>query len=95
MITVELKVPVPGATGYRTEATLHVDDAGHWTVTGDRRLVDHTLRVRDPERGDAITLEDDPTRWARNLGTALRTGYLVAVVVEDTEAVISAEEAKR
>lgn len=83
MITVELRVPIKGSTAYETGATLHVDDDGRWTVTGDAGLIDPNLRVLDPDRGEFLTLEQDPARWARNLGTALRTGYLVPVVVDD------------
>ena len=85
MITVELQVPEEQTAGYRTAATLQVHDDRTWTVSGDKHLVDPQLRVLDPVQGEFVTLEQDPARWARYLGTALRTAYLVPVVTEDTD----------
>lgn len=84
MIKVEMRMPSEGSVGYETVATLCVEDDQSWSVSGDKRVVDLSLRVIDRSSGEAIAFDDDPAGWARNLSGSFRTGYLVAVVVEDT-----------
>lgn len=83
MITVELQQPQTGSIGYTTAATITVDD-GQVTVTGDHELVDLDLRVMLVD-GRVVTGRTNPAEWARHLGNALRTGYLVPVVTVDDD----------
>lgn len=65
-------------------AALRVQDDGGCTMTGDLHFfTDPDLPVRDLVTGERLHFADDPERWARNLGTALRSGYLVPVITID------------
>lgn len=89
MIEVELQQCPEGAQEYQAVARLTVrDDGTHETWDPDELIPFdlHALR-RDPETGlQKIHFKDQPAEWARSLGTILRTGYLVPVVVRDDEA---------
>lgn len=83
MITVEFRQP--GREGSRVAATLHVDDAGEYSIDGDLDLDLTEVTILDRSRpGGRLRLEDDPAAWARSAHRAFRTGYLVPVVIADT-----------
>lgn len=88
MIEVELRQSPEGAHEYRAVARLTVRDDGTHETWDPEDLIPfelHALR-RDPEAGlEKIHFEDQPAEWARRLGTILRTGYLVPVIVRDDE----------
>lgn len=83
MITVEIRQPVR-LRDWTVLTTVHVDDAGEVTITGDRAMDFGDLSVH-VGGGQFTTLAENPKQWARHLHTAFRTGQLQAVVVEDTE----------
>lgn len=86
MIELQLKRVPEGARDYATVATLVVDDAGEVTTTDPEHLFPFGIPVLVPSKEgplERIEFEDDPSTWARNLGSVLRTGYLVPVVVRD------------
>lgn len=85
MITVELRRPATTPEGDPVLAgRIVVSDSG--TVSADPD-VEQLLRLSFPYRveGELVTMtvERDPVTWARNLHKALRTGYLVPVVLEE------------
>ena len=84
MIEVQLHRPSKTELGHEPVATLRVEDDNTWTMSGQRQLFFTDMTVLEASTGRRISFEDDPQGWARNLHTALRTGYLVPVVVEDT-----------
>lgn len=87
MIDVELRAVPQGKDDYEAVARLSVREDGTHEAWDPRGVIPfdlHALVVtKDGLR--KITFEDDPALWARNLGTILRTGYLVPVVVRDDE----------
>lgn len=91
MITVELHRVPEGAHEYVPVATLHVSADRTFELVDPEALfpLDLGVLVSDEPTGlRRVTLEEDPVVFARNLGSVLRTGYLVPVIVEDTELVV-------
>ena len=86
MIEVELqRVPDEGRA-YEVAATLSVDDNGAVHLHDPEHLLPTNLHVLVAEPAGQlrqVRFEDDPATWARNLGSLLRTGYLVPVTTRD------------
>lgn len=86
MITLELRAIPSGATQYSTVATMTITDDGNVTIDDpDRRFpLDLPVLVSDgsgtPRR---VGFEEDPSTYARNLRSVLRTGYLVPAITHD------------
>jgi hypothetical protein len=86
MITVELRTVPEGANDYKTVATLSVADDGTVTTNDPDGYLPLDLKVMVVDDAGAITqvgIDDDPATYARNLGSLLRTGYIVPVVHDD------------
>ncbi|MDN5746143.1 MAG: hypothetical protein L0H31_13615 [Nocardioidaceae bacterium] len=86
MIEVELKTPA-GEHGYGTVARVTVyDDGSHevWDPQGRIPWGIHALRPSSEGNGPLqVFFEEEPIEWVRRLGTILRPGYLVPVLVRD------------
>lgn len=87
MIEVELRAVPQGKADYEAVARLSVRDDGSHEVWDPQGVIPFDLHalVASTHGLQKVTFEDDPVRWARNLGSILRTGYLVPVVVRDDE----------
>lgn len=85
MITVELRRIPEGHNDYTTVATLTVNDDGAVTIDDPEQYlpVDMHVLVKGADGPRRVTFDEDPDLWARNLHRALRTGYLVPVIVHD------------
>lgn len=85
MIEVELQSVPEGAVEYATVARVTVPDQGPPEIWDPQGVVPTYLPALDqtPEGLERVSFEADPARWARCLGSILRTGYLVPVVVRD------------
>lgn len=86
MITVELRTVPEGANDYETVATLNVADDGTVTTNDPDGYLPLDIKVMVVDDAGAISqvgIEDDAATYARNLGSVLRTGYVVPVVVHD------------
>lgn len=96
MIEVELQTSPEGGQEYRAIARLTVhDDGTHeaWDPQGVIPWDIHALRSRgEPGEGpEKIYFEEQPREWARLLGTILRTGYLVPVIVREGQEEVSGD----
>lgn len=70
-----------------------VGSSGIEDVSCEEEPVPTRLRLRDPENGEAVTLESDPLRWAELLPTAYRSGdYHVAVDIVSEERAQAGDE---
>lgn len=86
MIEVEVRQTNIPHLAYKTIATLRVEDDGTWSTTGQQQVFDPDMYVWDRTTGEQLTLAEQPERYARNLATALRSGYLVPVITADEPA---------
>lgn len=86
MIEVEVRQADVVGLEYSTIAVLRVEDDGTWETTGQSAVFDPEMHVWDRATGERLVLAEEPERWARNLGTALRSGYLVPVITVDEPA---------
>ncbi len=86
VIEVEVRQADVVTLEYSTIAVLRVDDDGTWETTGQSAVFDPEMHVWDRATGERLVLAEEPERWARNLGTALRSGYLVPVITVDEPA---------
>lgn len=91
MVTVELRRVPAGEDEYRKVATLVVRDDGTHELDDPQGLFPFDMHMLIGERnaeGEAVLrrveFAEDPQAWARNLGSRLRTGYLVPVITEDS-----------
>lgn len=92
MIEVHLKRVPEGSSEYATVATIAVDDRGSVTTHDPERLIPFGMPVLVASKEgplEQVDFDDDPSTWARHLGTILRTGYLVPEVVRDDRAALA------
>lgn len=85
-LRVELRTAAHGSLEYTAAATVTVGPDGSVELHDPEGLVPtdlHVLAADEDGRIRKVRLEDDPATWARNLGSLLRTGYLVPVIVQD------------
>lgn len=88
MVEVEMRRMIPTGPGqpdrYEQQAVFRVAADGQVDVVKGPDMVAEVLQVRvaDPASHSFVGVQDDALVWARNLPTAFRTPYLVAVVRE-------------
>jgi hypothetical protein len=82
-----------GVVEWEVVAVLHIEGT-HLEVEGDQDFAEvRDIELLDEDTGQTVTFDADPSRWARNLPQAFRSGDLVCRVTADPASHATAREA--